>query len=176
MWHLLSQITVVSPTILSLDVGGDGNFGGSGSPSSVSVYPGGETLGQAAGGGGGGDSEVAGGDGYSGGGGGSITGYPGGAGGSDGGDGEHSPFSSDGGAGSGLDISTIQFDHFQLVPGQGGEGEYNRAGGGGGLLVLEDGVVLGRRLEDSPTDGEGFGAGSGNGWAAKGVVIMEIVK
>ena len=167
---------MVAPTILSLDVGGDGNFGGAGSPSSVSVYPGGETLGEAAGGGGGGDSEVAGGAGYSGGGGGSITGYPGGAGGSDGGDGEHSPFSSDGGAGSGLDISTIQFDHFQLVPGQGGEGEYNRAGGGGGVLVLEGGVVMGRRLEDSPTDGEGYGAGSGNGWAAKGVVILEIVK
>ena len=43
-------------------------------------------------------------------------------------------------------------------------------------LIVEDGVVMGRRLEDSPTDGEGYGAGSGNGWAAKGVVILEIVK
>ena len=167
---------MAADTILSLDVGGDGNFGGAGSPSSVSVYPGGELLGEAAGGGGGGDSEVAGGAGYSGGGGGSITGYPGGAGGWDGGDGEHSPFSSDGGAGSGLDLSTIELDHFQLVAGRGGEGEYNRAGGGGGLLVLQAGVLRGRRLQDSPTDGEGYGGGSGNGWAAKGVVLLEIVQ
>ena len=54
-------------TILSLDIGGDGNFGGAGGESSVSEYPGGATLAQAGGGGGGGDSEVAGGDGYSGG-------------------------------------------------------------------------------------------------------------
>ena len=144
----------------------------------MSVYPGGATLAKAAGGSGGGDNEVAGGAGYSGGGGGSITGYPGGKGGSDGADGEHSPFSSDGGRGSGLNISTFQFDHFQLVPGRGGLGEYNRAGGGGGVVLLDAGALRRprRSLQDSPTDGEGFGAGSGNGWAAKGLVIMEIIQ
>ena len=46
-----SQVTVSAGTILSLDVGGDGNFGGGGGESSVSEYPGGAGLAQAAGGG-----------------------------------------------------------------------------------------------------------------------------
>ena len=143
----------------------------------MSEYPGGATLGLAAGGSGGGENELAGGGGYSGGGGGSVTGYPGGKGGSDGSDGEHSPFSSDGGLGSGLDISTIRLDHFTLVAGRGGVGEYNRAGGGGGVVVVEDGVERRPgRTQDSPTDGEGYGAGSGNGWAAKGLILVEIVQ
>ena len=107
------------------------------------------------------------------------------------------------------------------MPGAGGAGEYNRAGGGGGVLVTEGGVTHGGRgsrhgpqafqdiiitsllsellntkpikktlftkspphlLEasdpcsrgDGVTDGEGFGAGSGNGWAEKGLVLVEI--
>ena len=70
----------------------------------------------------------------------------------------------------------MELEHFKLVPGRGGVGEYNRAGGGGGVLVEDGGKVRGRSVQDSPTDGEGFGAGSGNGWAAKGVIIMEIVQ
>ena len=148
---------------------------------------------------------------HSGGGGGSTTGYPGGRGGTAGGDGEQSPFSARGGAGSGADIAQFVFSTWSLVPGAGGAGEYNRAGGGGGVLVTEGGVTHGGRgsrhgsqafqdiitkpikktlftkspphlLEasatcsrgDGVTDGEGFGAGSGNGWAEKGLVLVEI--
>ena len=82
---------------------------------------------------------------HSGGGGGSTTGYPGGRGGTAGGDGEQSPFSARGGAGSGADIAQFVFSTWSLVPGAGGAGEYNRAGGGGGVLVKEGGVTHGGR-------------------------------
>ena len=130
---------------------------------------------EAAGGLGGDTDEESGGDGYSGGGGGSSSGFAGGHGGTDGGDGEHSPFSGDGGKGSGVDITRFVFDHFTLKPGAGGVGEYDRAGGGGGVVVVVGDKVYDGRRDHGPTDGEGYGAGSGNGWANKGVALLEII-
>ena len=163
-------------SILSIEIGSDGNFGESGDPTRVEVLGQDRVLIEAQGGGGGSLDDLSGGAGYSGGGGGSLTGYPGGEGGSDGGDGGHSPFSSDGGLGSGVDISLLVLDHFTLSPGAGGAGEYNRAGGGGGLVVTRGGQRHAARTREGPTDGEGYGAGSGNGWGEKGLVLIEIVR
>jgi len=160
---------------LGVNIGKDGNFGGAGESTSLGVYLSSDYLVEALGGLGGDDNEESGGDGYSGGGGGSTSGFAGGHGGTDGGDGEHSPFSSDGGKGSGVNIRSFQFDHFQLSPGAGGVGEYDRAGGGGGVLVEVEREVFGRRRDHGPTDGEGYGGGSGNGWANKGVAVLEII-
>ena len=173
------MIGVNDATKLSLEIGADGNFGTAGESTIVLDVSTGDTLAVAEGGGGGSDDEVSGGAGYSGGGGGSTTGYPGGDGGSDGGDGEHSPFSSDGGQGSGVDLSSFQFQYFNLRPGAGGQGEYNRGGGGGGVVVTDyQGVVRAgaRGRGDGVTDGEGYGAGSGNGWGEKGLILLEIVQ
>ena len=158
-----------------MSIGKDGNFAGAGESTTLGVYLSSDHLVEALGGAGGDDSEESGGNGYSGGGGGSMTGFPGGDGGTDGGDGGHSPFSSDGGKGSGLDIGTLEFEHFKLSPGAGGVGEYDRAGGGGGVVVVMEGKVWGRNKDHGPTDGEGYGAGSGNGWASKGVALLEIL-
>ena len=161
-------------TSLSVNVGKDGNFGGTGDSTTLGIYLSDDNLVEAPGGIGGDDNEERGGDGYSGGGGGSTTGFPGGSGGFNGGDGEHSPFSSDGGKGSGIQINEFEFEHFELSPGAGGEGEYDRAGGGGGVLINMGDRLYGVR-DHGPTDGEGYGAGSGNGWANKGVAVLEII-
>ena len=65
-----------------------------------------------------------------------------------------------------------------MRPGAGGQGEYNRGGGGGGVVVTDyQGVVrAGARRGDGVTDGEGYGAGSGNGWGEKGLILLEIVQ
>ena len=55
--------------------------------------------------------------------------------------------------------------------GAGGVGEYDRAWGVGGVVVVMEGKVWGRNRDLGPTDGEGYGAGSGNGWASKGVAF-----
>jgi len=176
---IYKEVSIPSGSILSIEIGSDGNFGTAGEATMVSDLLSGETLILADGGEGGSDDETSGGGGYSGGGGGSITGYPGGDGGSDGADGEHSPFSSDGGPGSGLDISELQFEYFTVSPGAGGVGEYNRGGGGGGLLVISrmTGMIHGQhRVGQGVTDGQGYGAGSGNGWGEKGLILLEIVE
>ena len=157
-----------------MDIGKDGNFGGAGETTTIGIYLSSEHLVEARGGSGGDDVETTGGDGYSGGGGGSTSGFPGGSGGTDGGDGGHSPFSSDGGKGSGFDIKSIEFEHFEVFPGAGGVGEYDRAGGGVEVVEMKE-RVWGRDRDHGPTDGEGYGAGSGNGWANKGVAVLEIV-
>ena len=174
----LRQVSVVADSLLSIEIGSDGNFGEGGNPTRVEVLGQDRILVEAQGGGGGSEDELSGGAGYSGGGGGSLTGYPGGEGGTDGGDGGHSPFSSEGGPGSGLDISQLALDNFSLSPGAGGAGEYNRAGGGGGLVVttLAGNTRHRGRAREGPTDGEGYGAGSGNGWGEKGLVLIEILK
>ena len=175
-------MAVAAGSFLSIEIGSDGNFGEGGDPTRVEVLGEDHVLVEALGGGGGSEDELSGGAGYSGGGGGSLTGYPGGEGGTDGGDGGHSPFSSEGGRGSGVDISLLTLDTFTLSPGAGGEGEYNRAGGGGGLVVTRltgNGNIETRhvgRAREGPTDGEGYGAGSGNGWGQKGLVLIEILK
>ena len=73
-----------------------------------------------------------------------------------------------------MDITQYQFQNFNLSPGVGGVGEYNRAGGGGGVVVNTK-TGHGVRDQEGPTDGVGYGAGSGNGWAEKGLVLIEIV-
>ena len=54
--------------------------------------------------------------------------------------------------------------------GAGGVGEYDRAWGVGGVVVVMEGKVWGRNRYLVPT-GEGSGAGSGNVWAIKGVAF-----
>lgn len=123
---------------------------------------------------GGEDSGGNGGNGYSGGGGGGANGYPAGDGGYDGGDGEHSPFSSEGGRGSGVNVTDIKFRYFHLTPGDGGLGVGFYGGGGGGVLVHGiDGTVLGDNGQ-SPEEGNGVGYGAGGSRASKGVAILEI--
>ena len=81
----------------------------------------------------------------------------GGHGGQDGGDGEHSPFSGDGGRGSGVDIQKFPLREFDLEFGKYGVRAGGGGGGGGGV------VVLGHNPPDlrdhEPSDGEGWGAG-----------------
>ena len=78
-----------------------------------------------------------------------------------------------GGHGSGQDVTLCQFSQFQLTGGPGGQGLYERGGGGGGVLV--NGAGPAGEREHGPTDGEGWGAGSGAGWAAPGIVLLEIL-
>ena len=58
----------------------------------------------------------------------------------------------------------------------GGGGCEGGVGGGGGLVVTRGDQRLGARAREGPTDGEGYGAGSGNGWGEKGLVLIEIVR
>jgi len=110
-----------------------------------------------------------GGDGYSGGGGGAYDGYSGGNGGSNGGDG-HNSYGGDGGKGSGLDISTIALQHFQLTPAAGG-GSCNLYGGGGGGVLVD-----GQGPHNGGSYGAGGGGGSCNNPAQQGIVLIEIKK
>ena len=162
----MKQLLLTAPVTLSVTVGRAGNFGSSGDATTVEVY-GGEFLFGVAGGVGGADAGGNGGSGYSGGGGGGKNGYPAGFGGTDGGDGGHSPFSSEGGQGSGVNITDFQLEYFSLSPGAGGPGVGFYGGGGGGVLVSP---------APGPKDGEGEGYGAGGGGSAnKGVAILEII-
>jgi len=168
------SLTISSSTSLLVTVGRGGNFGSSGDSTLVETSDG-ETLLGSPGGVGGEDSGGNGGNGYSGGGGGGANGYPAGDGGFDGGDGEHSPFSSEGGKGSGMNVSLIHLDNFFLTPGAAGVGVGFYGGGGGGVLVHGiDGTVLGDDGQ-SPEEGEGVGFGAGGSRSSNGVAIMEIV-
>ena len=162
----MKQLLLTAPVTLSLTVGRTGNFGSSGGATTLEVY-GGEFLMGVSGGVGGADAGGNGGAGYSGGGGGGKNGYPAGFGGTDGGDGGHSPFSSEGGRGSGVNISDFHLEYFTLSPGAGGPGVGFYGGGGGGVLVSP---VKG------PGEGEGQGYGAGGGGSAtKGVAVLEII-
>ena len=82
---------------------------------------------------------------------------PGGHGGQDGGDGEHSPFSGDGGRGSGVDIQKFPLREFDLEFGKYGVRAGGGGGGGGGVVVIgHDPPEL---RDHEPSDGEGWGAG-----------------
>merc|ERR1711963_1231929 len=90
---------------------------------------------------------------------GGANGYPAGDGGYDGGDGEHSPFSSEGGQGSGVNVTEITMINFSLSPGAGGVGVGFYGGGGGGVIVKDaEGGVHGVE-EHEKGDGVGYGAG-----------------
>ena len=90
-----------------------------------------------------------GGAGYSGGG-----GYGGGDGGENGSDGQDGNRGNSGGMGSGLDIQTIQMNHFILSPGKAGVTSGTSGGGGDGILVN------GEKPDDvDKHHGEGFGGG-----------------
>ena len=162
----MKQVLVTAPVTLSITVGRAGNFGTSGDPTTVEVY-GGEFLFGVPGGVGGAEAGGNGGAGYSGGGGGGKNGYPAGFGGTDGGDGGHSPFSSEGGRGSGVNVTDFTLEYFTLSPGAGGPGVGFYGGGGGGVLVSP-----GQEVREG--EGQGYGAGGG-GSAKKGVAILEIV-
>jgi len=165
------QVSVDPSIRLDVDIGRAGNFGESGD--ATTIEQGGRLLFGVPGGVGGEDAGGNGGNGYSGGGGGGANGFPGGDGGFDGGDGEHSPFSSEGGLGSGLNISSISLQYFKLRPGAGGIGQGFYGGGGGGVVVEVDGKVINHaRREDN--DGEGFGAGAGT-HSSNGVALLEIL-
>lgn len=82
---------------------------------------------------------------------------PGGHGGEDGGDGEHSPFSGDGGRGSGVDIQKFPLREFDLQFGKYGVKAGGGGGGGGGVVVL--GHNPPELRDHEPSDGEGWGAG-----------------
>merc|ERR1712215_606454 len=144
-----TQVALDSSSSLSVTIGRSGNFGESGDSTILEVY-GGELLLGVPGGVGGESSGGNGGGGYSGGGGGGANGFPGGAGGSNVGDGEHSPFSSEGGKGSAVDISTFQLENFKLSPGAGGAGVGFYGGGVGGVVV--EVVGKGIKLPKDPGD------------------------
>ena len=113
-----------------------------------------------------------GGAGYSGGGGGAGYNNYGGDGGEDGGDGYDSSdgYGNPGGAGSGLDISTIRLEHFSLSPGVGGLRNSRYGGGGGGVMVDGSGP------QETVNDGQGYGGGGGGHVVSPGpgLVILEI--
>ena len=119
-----------------------------------------------------------GGDGYCGGGGGGNfgTGFSGGDGGQDGGDGHIGVDGYHlGGAGSGLDISSISMEIFSLSPGAAGQG------GGGSLLSSGWGGGGGDGPQETEYDGQGYGGGGGGayynthlGHPGPGLVLLEI--
>jgi len=166
------QLEVDPSHKLSVEIGRGGNFGSSGKDTTISYY-GGDLLFGVPGGVGGEESGENGGNGYSGGGCGGTGGQPGGHGGEDGGDGEHSPFSGDGGRGSGVDIQKFPLREFDLQFGKYGVKAGGGGGGGGGVVVL--GHNPPELRDHEPSDGEGWGAGSGAGWATQGVVLLEII-
>merc|ERR1712123_409667 len=159
------QVLVESSDLLSVTIGRAGNFGTSGDPTTLEIYGGDLILGVPGDGGGNG------GNGYSGGGGGGANGFPAGDGGFDGGDGEHSPFSSEGGRGSGLNITSFDLQYFKLRAGAGGIGSGFYGGGGGGVVVVGD-----ERQHQKAEEGNGEGYGGGGGSSgSKGVALLEIV-
>ena len=123
-----------------------------------------------------GGTSYVGGAGFSGGGGGSDNGCGnGGSNGSDGqpGDGDYG----EGGAGSGVHISTIKLTSFVLSPGEGGitgQGEYIFGGGGGGVLINGKGPPA---IDPSSGGwGTGFGGGGSNGFGGlPGAVIFDFL-
>jgi len=72
-----------------------------------------------------------------------------------------------GGKGSGINISELSFGGFVLTPGKGGPGV--TGGGGGGILVNGKGPT-----QNSYDDGEGYGAGGGDGKGLHGCVMFLI--
>ena len=114
----------------------------------------------------------AGGAGYSGGGGGrNDSRYLGGDGGQDGGDGGdgNCPGGCHGAAGSGLDLSVIRLTRFSLSPGLGGTKNGQYGGGGGGVMVDEEGP------QATVHDGQGYGGGGAHvGTPGSGLVLLEI--
>jgi len=108
-----------------------------------------------------------GGDGYSGGG---ANGCDGG---SDGSDGQ----CFNGGKGTGENVSSFNFDNFQLSAGAAGEssGFYGiTGGGGGGILVDGKGPETSAMLDI--TAGEGYGGGGTSlQWGKPGIVLLEVV-
>ena len=168
------SLTVSGSVSILVTIGRGGNFGSSGD-STVLELSGGDTLLGSPGGVGGEDSGGNGGNGYCGGGGGGANGYPAGDGGYDGGDGEHSPFSSEGGKGSGLNVTEVVMKNFRFEAGLGGVGVGFYGGGGGGVLVhTPDGEVIGDQGQD-PEEGEGVGYGAGGSRSTNGVAILEII-
>jgi len=103
-------------------------------------------------------------DGYSGGGGG--TGGRGGEDGEDGGDGANGG----GGAGTGVKVTELGLQHFNLTAGRGGEPTGFFGGGGGGVLVDGAGPTF------SQYQGVGYGGGGGgvSGEGLPGVVLIEL--
>ena len=97
-------------------------------------------------------------------------------GGTNGGDGE-SFGSRSGGHGTGEDISSNNFDNFDLTPGAGGKpyfvssGNSYYGGGGGGVLVNGEGPQ-----RDSDNQGEGYGGGGGTQdlHGLSGVILLEV--
>ena len=88
-----------------------------------------------------------------------------------------------GGEGTGENIATYAFKHFQLSPGKGGDAYYESAndgeykgGGGGGVLVNGNGPT------SSQKHSQGYGGGSGGfgetgtaRYALSGVILLEVV-
>ena len=154
-----------------MTVGRGGNFGSSGKMTVVEQDD--QVVAGSPGGVGGADAGGNGGNGYSGGGGGGANGYPAGDGGYDGGDGEHSPFSSEGGQGSGVNATEIAMINFSLSPGAGGVGVGFYGGGGGGVIVKDaEGGVHGVEEHE---EGDGVGYGAGGTLSSNGVVLIEII-
>ena len=89
-----------------------------------------------------------------------------------------------GGRGSGVDISTFDMKHFNLIPGNGGHAQkiyiqekrenYICGGGGGGVIVNGAGPNLNHTHKSV---GQGYGGGQGGdqkGQPMKGVVLIEV--
>jgi len=76
------------------------------------------------------------------------------------------------GRGSGVNISNITLENFQLTPGAGGAGNGSYGGGGGGLLVDGEGP----HPFSSLFDGQGYGGGKSvaGDSAHPGIVIIEV--
>merc|ERR1711962_194662 len=75
---------------------------------------------------------------------------------------------SNGGSGSGVDISQFRFETFSLTPGTGGDCNDYYGGGGGGVLINQQGPPA------HSDQGKGYGGGGGDyGDGLTGVVIME---
>ena len=168
--YVASTNLTVSTSQLVVTVG----VGGPGELSSLETSEGETIIAAQPGGSGNGDGNSGdGGAGYSGGGGGCY--YDGGNGGEDGGDG-HNNRCGNGGAGSGLQISSIPISSFTLTPGRGGKsksgGYYGGGGGGGGVLVDGSGP------QESEYDGEGYGGGAFGGGTSgvpgPGLVLLEM--
>ena len=145
--YIVSSTITVPASELVVRVGGPGELSSletSEGQTIITAHPGGDSPG------------YSGGDGYSGGGGRSrVTTDVGYDGGQDGGDGHSSDGDSPGGAGSGLDISTISMENFSLSPGAAGEAYGARGGGGGGILEAGAGP------QEREYDGQGYGGGGG---------------
>jgi len=82
-----------------------------------------------------------------------------------------------GGKGTGENVSSFNFDNFQLSAGAAGEssGFYGiTGGGGGGILVDGKGPETSAMLDI--TAGEGYGGGGTSlQWGKPGIVLLEVV-